>query len=214
MRRRDDNDSPMRDVRSAGLITTKRANESDTIVLFHTALGWMAMVGADAGLKRLTFGHESPEAALGHLEPAIRADALVGSWNLPLVKRLQAYAHGARDDFRDVPLDLGPQTEFQRRVRDCCRRVAYGRTSSYGELALDAGYPRAARAVGSCMAGNPVALVIPCHRILASGGRLGGYSARQGTCMKEWLLRLEGTSGAPAGPARPPVRARNSTATQ
>jgi methylated-DNA-[protein]-cysteine S-methyltransferase len=175
---------------------------ADTIVLFNTALGWMAMVGAGASLKRLTFGHESPEAALDYLGPVLRADARVGSWNRPLVKRLQAYARGAKDDFRDVVLDLGKQTAFQRRVRDCCRRVAYGRTSSYGELALAAGYPRAARAVGSCMASNPIALIIPCHRILASGGRLGGYSVRQGTRMKERLLRIEAATATPAASRR------------
>jgi methylated-DNA-[protein]-cysteine S-methyltransferase len=177
-------------------------DDADTIVLFNTALGWMAMVGAGEALKRLTFGHESPEAALDYLGPVLRVDARVGSWNRPLVKRLRAYARGAKDDFKDVVLELGKQTEFQRKVRDCCRRVAYGRTSSYGELALAAGYPRAARAVGSCMAGNPVGLIIPCHRILASGGRLGGYSVRQGTSMKERLLRLEAATARPAASRR------------
>jgi len=175
-----------------------KQDDANTIVLFNTALGWMAMVGAGKALKRLTFGHESPETALDHLGPVIRADARVGPWNQPLVKRLQAYAKGAQDDFRDVLLDLGKQTDFQRKVRECCRRVAYGRTSSYGELASAAGYSRAARAVGSCMAGNPIALIIPCHRILASGGRLGGYSVRQGTCMKERLLGIEAATAAPA----------------
>ncbi len=183
--------------------------QSDTIVVFNSALGWMAMVGVGKTLKRLTFGHASPEAALADLGPAVRADANVGSWNRPLVHRLQAYAKGGRDDFRDITLDLGRQSEFQRRVRDCCRRVGYGRTSSYGELADAAGYPRAARAVGTCMARNPVALIIPCHRVLAGGGRIGGYSARQGTTMKERLLRMESKTAGPAA-SRKAARTRKS----
>ena len=73
-----------------------------------------------------------------------------------LVHRLQAYASGAPDDFRDIRIDPGPPSEFQRRVLNQCRRVAYGSTISYGELAAKAGYPGAARAVGNCMAANRI----------------------------------------------------------
>ena len=72
-----------------------------------------------------------------------------------------------------------------------CRRIPYGRTMSYAELAAKAGSPNAARAVGNCMAGNRIPLIVPCHRVVCSDGRLGSYSAPGGTRMKRRLLDLE-----------------------
>ncbi len=93
----------------------------------------------------------------------------------------------------DVPVDLSAVTPFRRRVLMACRRVPYGKTVSYADLARRAGSPGAARAVGSAMAHNPIPLVIPCHRVLASGGGLGGFSASRGVALKEQMLELEGT---------------------
>jgi methylated-DNA-[protein]-cysteine S-methyltransferase len=76
-------------------------------------------------------------------------------------------------------------------VRDQLRRIGYAKSISYGELASLAGAPGAARAVGNIMAKNPLPLVIPCHRVLAAGGRIGGFSAPAGTEMKRHLLRME-----------------------
>ncbi|MGH2759796.1 MAG: methylated-DNA--[protein]-cysteine S-methyltransferase [Actinomycetota bacterium] len=85
----------------------------------------------------------------------------------------------------------GVENEFQRRVLQTLRqRVGPGQTISYGELAEVVGHPGAARAVGTAMARNPVPIVVPCHRVLASGGGLGGYGG--GLEMKRALLRLEG----------------------
>ena len=114
-----------------------------------------------------------------------------GSWDRHLVARLQAYASGARDDFCDVPVELGPLTEFQRRVVQHCRRIPPGKTLSYGQLAAKAGFAGAARAVGNCLAANRIPLVIPCHRVIAAGGGLGGYSAAGGIRLKRRLLDLE-----------------------
>ena len=82
-------------------------------------------------------------------------------------------------------------SRFQRRVLNQCRRVPCGATISYARLAAKAGYPGAARAVGNCMAGNPIPLIVPCHRVVCSDGRLGAYSAPGGTAMKRRLLALE-----------------------
>ncbi|MHC4405360.1 MAG: methylated-DNA--[protein]-cysteine S-methyltransferase [Planctomycetota bacterium] len=151
----------------------------------------MAIVGNGDRLKRLSFGHASSEAAVAALPADVAARSRPGSWNRPLVRRLQAYALGARDAFDDVEVDLGPSTEFQREVLECCRQIPYGETLTYGELAARAGRPGAARAVGQCMAANPIPLVIPCHRVVASGGRLGGYSAAGGVPVKRRLLEME-----------------------
>lgn len=167
---------------------------ADCVVIFPSALGWMAVVGQDRWLKRLSFGHASAEAALAALSPWPVETARPGRWNQGLVERLQAYAAGAREDFLDVALDLGPQGEFQRRVVDRCRRIAYGMTLTYRALASASGSPRAARAVGNVMASNPVPLVVPCHRVVASAG-LGGYSAGEGTRLKLRLLEMEAGQG-------------------
>jgi len=169
----------------------------DRLHVFPTALGWMAIVGAGKTLRGLTFGHASPEAAIDALPSQVVLVAKSAHWNRPLARRLRAYAAGARDDFRDVEVDPHGLTEFRRRVLRCCRRIPYGKTLTYAQLAAKAGSPRAARAVGRCMAANPVPLVVPCHRVVAANGGLGGYSAPGGIRLKQRLLELEST-------ARPP----------
>lgn len=167
------------------------AAATDVLAVFPSALGWMAVQGCGSTLKQLVFGHESPDAALRRLEGSLALSGRVGSWNPRLVKRLQAYAEGARDEFLDVELDLGPQTRFQRAVVETCRKIGFGRVMTYGELAQSAGYPRAARAVGNVMRTNRIPLIVPCHRVVGSGGASGGYSAAEGVRMKLRLLELE-----------------------
>jgi len=103
-------------------------------------------------------------------------------------RQLQAYFAGELREF-DLPLDLSGRTEFQGRVLAACRGIPYGATASYGELARRSGHPGAARAVGQVMAGNRLALVVPCHRVLASDGGLGGYGG--GAALKRRLLAME-----------------------
>lgn len=130
------------------------------------------------------------------------------AWGLPpfgvdcLIERLQAFARGAADDFHDVPVDFGQVADFTCRVWTACRTIGYGTVATYAELATRVGSPRAARAVGNAMAANRVPLIIPCHRVIACGGRIGRYSAPGGPLMKRRLLDLEVASrrtGRPAG---------------
>jgi len=162
-----------------------------TLLVFPSYLGWMAVVVAESKVKRLTFGHTTAAAAKAALEPELLAQAIRGSAKSPLAKRLQAYASGSPDDFQDVQVDLGAFSRFQRRVLILCRHVGYGSTISYAALAIKAGHPGAARAVGNCMAANLVPLIIPCHRVVCAGGQIGSYSAPGGTRTKSRLLRLE-----------------------
>ncbi|HUY91573.1 MAG TPA: methylated-DNA--[protein]-cysteine S-methyltransferase [Pirellulales bacterium] len=171
--------------------------DADRLAVFPSALGWMAVQTRGPTLIQLSFGLASPEKALAALEQRLAAGATIGQESSELSERLQAYAVGARDDFRDVKLDPGSQTEFQRRVVQKCRRISYGRMLTYGELAQAAGFPRAARAVGSVMRTNRTPLVVPCHRVVASSGKPGGYSAGEGVRMKLRLLELEGFGASP-----------------
>lgn len=144
----------------------------------ETPVGEMTVVAGDAGLRRIQLnGSDPPE---GDFE---RDDTIAAE--------LDEYFGGRRRRFT-VPVDLGrvPAT-FRRRVLETLYRdVPYGETVSYGELAVMAGRPGAARAVGSAMANNPIPVVVPCHRVLAAGGRIGGYGGGLG--MKRALLAIEG----------------------
>jgi methylated-DNA-[protein]-cysteine S-methyltransferase len=111
-----------------------------------------------------------------------------------VARELDEYFAGTRQEF-DVAVDLSdyaphPGVDVLQTLR---REVGWGETVSYGELAEMAGRPRAARFVGNVMARNPVPILIPCHRVVAAGGRLGGYGA-SGTDTKRWLLALEGVT--------------------
>ena len=104
-----------------------------------------------------------------------------------------AYYEGARVDFCTVPpLVLAGKSPFARSVLAACRQIEFGRKLTYAELAESIGHPRAARAVGTALARNPIPLIIPCHRAVRSDGGLGGY--RGGLMMKRALLEMEGVS--------------------
>lgn len=165
------------------------------LVLFPTALGWSCVVGDDAAIELVTFGHSTPEAAR-------RAASLDGTRQQPndercalldnVAGRIAAYFEGRRDNFADVPIRPFRPTAFRMAIWTACRSLDYGSTASYAELARRVGAPNAARAVGNALAANPVPIIVPCHRIIGSDGRIGSYSAPGGATMKRRLLTLEG----------------------
>jgi len=159
--------------------------------IFPSDLGWFALAGHGAYIERLSFGHATSEAArralASHLREALRDDLWFGD----LVERLQAYAGGARDDFRDVLVAYDDRTRFQIGVAEWCRRIPPGVTVTYGQLAAAAGRPAAARAVGNVMRTNRVPLIVPCHRVVAGTGKLHAYSAADGIATKRRLLEME-----------------------
>jgi methylated-DNA-[protein]-cysteine S-methyltransferase len=156
-----------------------------TVFLAETPVGPLKLSFTDRGLTALEFAGEGPSLAPGpaappsHLQPFVEAVKL----------ELTAYFNGSPTDFTGLTLD--PQgTPFQLRVWQELRRIPRGQTISYGELARRVGSPKASRAVGQANAVNPIPLVIPCHRVIAADGSLGGYSS--GLDRKRWLLNHEG----------------------
>jgi methylated-DNA-[protein]-cysteine S-methyltransferase len=163
------------------------------------------MAGAWRGhkLSALTFHHSSPQTAVesvvsvlesrrsGILTSCVVEDEPTGIQS-SLVVRLQAFASGDDIDFQDIELDIACLTEFQRKVTLSCRAIPPGQVLTYGQLATQAGSPGAARAVGQVMARNRWPLVVPCHRVIAAQGRLGGFSAPNGRDVKKKLLDREG----------------------
>jgi len=101
-------------------------------------------------------------------------------------------AAGKSPELGSLALDYGDATEFHRRVCEAARAIPAGQTLSYGELAAKLGQPGAARAVGSVMARNALPIIVPCHRVMAAGGRAGGFSAHGGINTKLRMLRIEG----------------------
>lgn len=163
----------------------------DELAVFKTPLGWCAMLGRGEVLRSLTFGHRNADSAIGWLKAQRKFNVRQSSWNPSLAERIAAVLAGERDDLRDVPIELDHLTPFGRKVIVACRRISWGQTRSYAQLAALAGRPAAARAVGSVMSKNRTPLVVPCHRVIGSGGNLGGYSAPQGLTLKRRLLAME-----------------------
>lgn len=157
--------------------------------VFRTRLGWIAVAGAGGVLADLCVGYAQRSTAWAAI--AARGPARMSDCWQPLVERLAAFAAGAPDDFADVRVDLAWATPFVRRVLAACRQISYGLTCSYADLAALAGAPRAARAVGNALRANRCPLVIPCHRVVQSGGGIGGFSAPTGVRLKQRLLSLE-----------------------
>lgn len=144
---------------------------------------------SDLGLCMLSFDGNpdlTAEAASERLgAPARRyPEELLG-----LRTQLRGYFDGSLRDF-DLPLDLRATTDFGRRVLEATVRVGFGDVATYGDIAKAMGEPNAARAVGQALNRNPVAIVVPCHRVVGSGGSLTGYGG--GIDRKEALLALEG----------------------
>jgi methylated-DNA-[protein]-cysteine S-methyltransferase len=108
------------------------------------------------------------------------------------ILRIQALLGGMPDDLADIALDLAGVTPFELSVYDLARKIPPGRTLTYGVIAARLGDPAAARAVGVALGRNPVAIIIPCHRVLAAGGADGGFSAPGGIATKRRLLEIEG----------------------
>jgi methylated-DNA-[protein]-cysteine S-methyltransferase len=150
---------------------------------------WVAV--SEKGLVAVEY--DRPEAAFRRgLERRLRRPAVRAEEPTEKARRqVLEYLSGRRRSF-SLSIDLRHLTAFQRTVLKAAQAVPRGQVATYGQIARRIGRPRAARAVGQALGSNPVPIVIPCHRVLASDGRLGGYSGRGGLRTKEKLLRLEG----------------------
>jgi methylated-DNA-[protein]-cysteine S-methyltransferase len=165
-----------------------------TTTIFPTDLGWMAVAGRGDVIVSIVFGYPTQEQAARVLASRLAkpiAHVATTRWLEDVAALLERYAAGEPVDFSEVQLDLDHLTPFARRVVAACRNIPRGEVQSYGELAAACESPGAARAVGSVMAKNRNPLIVPCHRVVGSGGGLGGYSAPEGLRMKRRLLEME-----------------------
>jgi methylated-DNA-[protein]-cysteine S-methyltransferase len=173
--------------------------------VFETARGFCGIAWNAVGITRFQLPVKSVEAA-GRLLLRKAQRAVPGIPTPEVAEAVAAakrYFAGEQTDFSSVTLDLGDQDAFFRQVYDAARQVGWGRTTTYGTLAKELGAgPEAARDVGQAMAKNPVPLIIPCHRVLAAGGKVGGFSAPGGAETKIHMLKLEGVNLDPPPPAQ------------
>ena len=158
---------------------------------FNTKMGWLGILDSEKGLLAITLPQPSREQALKQLGDDIDHAAPSPAEFNDLTTRLELYFEGHEVDFGDR-LDLSGATLFQGKVWHQTRLIPYGETRSYAWVAEQLGQPKAVRAVGQALAGNPLPIIIPCHRILSGDGRLGGYSG--GLEMKLKLLKLEAST--------------------
>ncbi len=175
--------------------------------VFETVAGFCAIAWSDRGVTRFVLPMASAEEAAWQLRRRAK-EAMPGSPPADVAAVVAAatrYFLGEETDFSGVRLDLDVQDPFFGRVYDALRRIGWGRSTTYGALAQDVGAGReAARDVGQAMAKNPTPLIIPCHRVLAAGGKIGGFSAPGGSKTKIRMLELEGVRlGSPAAAAQP-----------
>jgi len=156
-------------------------------------VGTLVLATTPAGLARLAYVDGDEDAVLEELAARLSPRILSAPARLDEPRReLEEYFNGRRRRF-DVPLDLRLMTDFSRRVLTATAAIPYGAVSSYREVAERAGSPRGFRATGNALGSNPLPIVLPCHRVLSSGGGLGGYTG--GTERKRTLLAIE--SGQP-----------------
>ena len=174
-------------------------------LIFETASGFCGIAWNDVGITRFQLPTKSADAAERFL--LRRAPGAERGAPTPevaeAVAAVKRYFAGEETDFSGFTLDLGDQDAFFQQIYAAARRIGWGHTTTYGALAKELGAgPEAARDVGQAMAMNPVALIIPCHRVLAAGGKVGGFSAPGGSAAKIRMLELEGVHLAPPPPAQ------------
>jgi methylated-DNA-[protein]-cysteine S-methyltransferase len=168
--------------------------------VFETAMGFCAIAWSEAGVARFQLPVKSAEAA----ERLMRRRVFGAEPGAPpediaaVVAAAKRYFDGEETDFSEVRLDPAREDPSFAKIYAALRRVGWGRTTTYGALAKEVGAGReAARDVGEAMGKNPAPLIIPCHRVLAAGGKIGGFSAPGGSTTKIRMLELEGVRVGP-----------------
>ncbi|MBV8745663.1 MAG: methylated-DNA--[protein]-cysteine S-methyltransferase [Xanthobacteraceae bacterium] len=162
--------------------------------VFETAIGVCGIAWTERGVCRVQLPEQDAEATRARLGRRLHgaretapADAIRRT-----IDDVKALLAGRPRDLSEVPLDLQGVPAFHQRVYAAARRIRAGGTASYGEIATQVGEPGAARAVGQALGRNPVPLIVPCHRVLATGGKFGGFSGFGGVATKMRLLAIEG----------------------
>jgi methylated-DNA-[protein]-cysteine S-methyltransferase len=159
------------------------------VTTMDSPIGTLLLMATPKGLVRIAFDYENRDEVLGEVATRVSPRILEAPRRLDPVRReLDRYFAGKLRDF-DVPIDWSLSGDFARKVLRRTARIPYGSVASYGDVAVGVGTPRGARAVGNALGSNPIPVVVPCHRVVRTGGAIGGYGG--GLPRKRWLLTLE-----------------------
>jgi methylated-DNA-[protein]-cysteine S-methyltransferase len=162
-----------------------------TYTLFQTKQGWMGILASPAGILTVTLPQTTRQQAFSSLGQQAEQAILSPEVFSDLTRRFQDYYSGKKTVFPDK-LDFSDATAFQKQVWQAAQLIPHGETRSYGWLAKQIGKPQAARAVGQALGKNPFLIIVPCHRVIAGDGTLGGFGC--GLPAKQKLLKLEKTN--------------------
>jgi len=170
-----------------------------TYHLFETSLGTIGIAWRGDAITRLLLPQKDVAAMARKLEAFGANPTEPSPFVSSIIDMVRRYANGEPIEFSNVEVSAGDVGDMRAAIYAVLRTVPHGQTLTYGDLAKLAGYPGMAREIGEAMGKNPVPLIVPCHRVVAAGGRIGGFSAPGGSATKEKMLRLEGA-------LKPPVQ--------
>ena len=163
--------------------------------VFKTSLGWLGLSGNARALERLILPEKDKKKVITQLTVSVPSENQfipAEEQFAELIEKIKAYFDGKPVHLENEKSDLSGYTSFQRKVLLKTREIPYGATRTYRWLAEQTGHPRAYRAVGGVMRINPLPLIIPCHRVIGSQGKLTGFSAAGGLILKKKMLEIEG----------------------
>ena len=170
--------------------------------VFDSPIGTCGIAWSARGIAGLQLPEASAEATRARLRrrwpDAIESEPPAGVGRA--IERVQGLLKGESVDLSDIPLDLESAPEFHRKIYEVARTIPPGQTMTYGEIARRLGMPHEAREVGQALGRNPVAIIVPCHRVLGADGKMGGFSANGGVATKRRMLEIEGAPEVGAGP--------------
>ena len=171
---------------------------ADGYALFETAIGGCGIAWGPAGIVALQLPESTPDATVARIRKTCpwAEEAAPPQAVREAIDAVVALLDGQPRDLSGIGLDLRETSPFHRAVYAIARAIPPGKTLTYGAVARRLGDPGAARAVGRALGRNPIAIIIPCHRVVAAGGAIGGFSARGGATTKRRILAIEGVDDA------------------
>ncbi len=175
---------------------------AQAFALFDTPIGTCGIAWNGKGIAGFNLPLATADATRARLQQ--RWSGAIESAPPPgverVIGRVLALLNGQAIDLSDIPVDLADVPEFHRRVYEVARAIPPGRTMTYGEIAKRLGAPHESREVGQALGRNPIAIIVPCHRVLGADGKMGGFSASGGVATKRRILQIEGAAALAAGP--------------
>ena len=171
--------------------------------LFDSPIGTCAVAWNKNGIAGMQLPATGPDGTRAHAKRrwpgAVEAAPPPGVQRA--IERVLSLLSGKKDDLTDIPLDLEDAPEFNRKIWAVARAIPPGQTLTYGEIGKRLGVgPERSREIGQAMGNNPVPIIVPCHRVLAASGKMGGFSAPGGVATKRRMLEIEGAAAVGAGP--------------